>query len=76
MPGSMTCSARRTSRTPPPPQPLTPLSSPAAGSVLLPHLLYDDDDLRFFPDYPIQLAADFMGVSVKLAEYRLTEILY
>lgn len=34
-------------------------------------LLYDDEDLRFFLDYPIQLAADFMGVSVELAEYRL-----
>ena len=34
-------------------------------------LLYDDDDLRFFLDYPIQLAADYMGVSVELAEYRL-----
>lgn len=38
-------------------------------------LLYDDDDLRFFLDYPIQLAADFMGVSVELAEYRLKRIL-
>lgn len=37
-------------------------------------LLYDDDDLRFFLDYPIQLAADFMGVSVELAEYRLKGI--
>jgi Zn-dependent peptidase ImmA (M78 family) len=35
-------------------------------------LLYDDDDLRFFLDYPIQLAADHMGVSVELAEYRLS----
>lgn len=34
-------------------------------------LLYDDDDLRFFTDYPIQLAADYMGTSVALAEYRL-----
>lgn len=34
-------------------------------------LLYDDDDLQFFADYPIQLAADYMGVSVELAEYRL-----
>lgn len=34
-------------------------------------LLYDDDDLRFFLDYPIQLAADHMGVSVALAEYRM-----
>lgn len=37
-------------------------------------LLYDDEDLRFFLDYPIQLAADFMGVSVELAEYRLKVI--
>lgn len=37
-------------------------------------LLYDDEDLRFFLDYPIQLAADFMGVSVDLAEYRLSSI--
>lgn len=37
-------------------------------------LLYDDEDLRFFLDHPVQLAADFMGVSVELAEYRLTEI--
>ncbi len=37
-------------------------------------LLYDDEDLRFFLDYPIQLAADFMGVSVELAEYRLKSI--
>lgn len=34
-------------------------------------LLYDDDDLRFFLDFPIQLAADYMGVSVELAEYRM-----
>lgn len=34
-------------------------------------MLYDDEDLRFFLDYPIQLAADFMGVSIELAEYRL-----
>lgn len=38
-------------------------------------LLHDDDDLRFFIDYPIQLAADYMGVSVALAEYRLRVIL-
>lgn len=37
-------------------------------------LLFDDDDLRFFLDYPIQLAADYMGVSVELAEYRLRRI--
>lgn len=37
-------------------------------------LLYDDDDLRFFLDYPVQLSADFMGVSIELAEYRLASI--
>ncbi len=37
-------------------------------------LLYDDDNLRFFLDYPIQLAADHMGVSVELAEYRLRRV--
>lgn len=37
-------------------------------------LLYADEDLRFFLDYPIQLAADFMGVSVELAEYRLQNL--
>ena len=37
-------------------------------------LLFDDDDLRFFLDYPIQLAADYMGVSVELAEYRLRSV--
>lgn len=37
-------------------------------------LIYDDEDLRFFLDYPIQLAADYMGVSTELAEYRLRQI--
>lgn len=37
-------------------------------------LLYEDEDLRFFLDYPSQLAADYMGVSVELAEYRLKTI--
>lgn len=37
-------------------------------------LLHDDEDIRFFLDYPIQLAADYMGVSVELAEYRLSSI--
>lgn len=37
-------------------------------------LLFDDEDLKFFLDYPIQLAADFMGVSVELAGYRLKRI--
>lgn len=34
-------------------------------------LLFDDDDLRDFLEHPIQLAADCMGVSIELAEYRL-----
>ena len=38
------------------------------------NLLYDDEDLRFFLEHPIQLAADSMGVSVELAEYRLKRI--
>ena len=38
-------------------------------------LLFDDEELRFFLDYPIQLAADYMGVSVELAEYRLKQCL-
>lgn len=38
-------------------------------------LLYDDDDLRFFADYPIQLAADHMGTSVSLAEYRMKQLI-
>lgn len=37
-------------------------------------LLFDDEDLQFFLDYPIQLAADYMGVSVELAEYRLQRL--
>ena len=37
-------------------------------------LLFDDDDLRDFLQYPIQLAADCMGVSMELAEYRLCSI--
>ena len=38
-------------------------------------LLYDDDDLRFFLEYPLQLAADHMGVSMELAIYRMQSIL-
>ena len=38
------------------------------------NLLYDDDDLRFFVNYPIQLAADYMGTSVPLAEYRMKQL--
>lgn len=37
-------------------------------------LLYDDDDLRDFLEHPVQLAADCMGVSVELAEYRMRTI--
>lgn len=37
-------------------------------------LLYDDDDLREYLEHPIQAAADLMGVSVELAEYRLQSI--
>lgn len=38
-------------------------------------LLYDDEDLRFFLDYPLQLAADYMGVSMDVAEYRMRTVL-
>lgn len=38
------------------------------------NLLYDDNDLQFFLDYPIQLAADYMGISVELAEYRMQSV--
>ena len=34
-------------------------------------LLFDDEELAFFLDYPLQLAADYMGVSMELAEYRM-----
>ena len=37
-------------------------------------LLYDDDDLLFLTEHPVQFAADFMGVSLDLAEYRLRSI--
>lgn len=37
-------------------------------------LLFDDDDLREFLMHPVQVAADCMGVSVPLAEYRLRSI--
>lgn len=37
-------------------------------------LLYDDEDLRFFLEFPLQLAADFMGVSIELAEYRMQSV--
>lgn len=38
-------------------------------------LLYDDEDLRFFMDFPIQFAADYMGVSLELAKYRLKRVI-
>lgn len=38
-------------------------------------LLFDDDDLRDFLEHPAQLAADCMGVSVELAEYKLRSIM-
>ena len=37
-------------------------------------LLYDDDALRDFLEYPVQLAADCMGISTELAAYRLQNI--
>lgn len=37
-------------------------------------LIYDDDDLRLFLEHPLQLAADCMGVSMELAEYRLSSV--
>lgn len=37
-------------------------------------LLFDDDELRDFLDHPVQVSADYMGVSMELAEYRLKSI--
>lgn len=37
-------------------------------------LLYDDEELRDFREYPIQVAADCLGTSVELAAYRLSGI--
>lgn len=37
-------------------------------------LLYDNDELYYLREYPIQLAADYMGVSVELAEYRMRSV--
>ncbi len=34
-------------------------------------LLYDDSDLQDLLELPVQVAADYMGVSVELAEYRM-----
>ena len=38
------------------------------------NLLFDDTDLKDFLEYPIQIAADCMGVSLELAEYRMASI--
>lgn len=38
-------------------------------------LLYDDSDLREFLEQPVQVAADCMGVSLALAEYRMKTII-
>lgn len=37
-------------------------------------LLFDDDELRDFLDHPVQVSADYMGISIELAEYRLKSI--
>ncbi len=37
-------------------------------------LLYDDSDLLDFREHPIQVAAECMGVSTELAEYRMRAI--
>lgn len=37
-------------------------------------LLFDDDNLRVLLEFPIQIAADYMGVSTELAEYRMRTI--
>lgn len=37
-------------------------------------LLFDDDDLRDFLEYPVQIAADCMGISTALAEYRMRSL--
>lgn len=37
-------------------------------------LLFDDEDLRDLLEHPIQLAADCMGVSTELAEYRMRSV--
>lgn len=39
-------------------------------------LIYDDDDLRDFLEYPVQIAADSMGVSMDLAVYRMRSVSY
>ena len=37
-------------------------------------LLFDDDDLREFLEHPVQVAADCMGISVSLAQYRMQSV--
>lgn len=37
-------------------------------------LLFDDEYLQDFLEYPIQIAADCMGVSTELAEYRMQSV--
>lgn len=37
-------------------------------------LLFDDDDLHYLREHPIQLAADCMGISIELAEYRMRSV--
>lgn len=37
-------------------------------------LLFSDEDLEEFMEFPVQLTADFMGTNVALAEYRMKNI--
>lgn len=37
-------------------------------------LLFDDDDLHYLREHSIQLAADCMGISIELAEYRMRSV--
>lgn len=37
-------------------------------------LLFDDGDLRDLLEFPVQIVADCMGVSIDLAEYRMRSI--
>ena len=39
------------------------------------NLLFDDEQLADYLEHPIQIAADFMGVSRQLAEYRMHFVL-
>lgn len=38
-------------------------------------LLFSNDDLQDFLEHPIQVAADCMGVSIELAEYRMRQLI-